>query len=263
MNTVFRIRTIAQYSVLEGLRGRVILVGCTLILASILLAEFSGQLVLTDTWQTKISIYAFLARISLIALIAIYIINSLVRDRIENQTEWLLSTDMPRVSYLLGRTLGFLIVTCVVVALVSIYPLFYSQAGSASLWIISLLAEALIVVFLAVFIAITFNNTVISFITVSAFYLLARNIGNFVLIAQSNIVADQTMFISLARYAMNLVHYLLPDLWRYADTRWLIYDEGNTDSLIIILVETIIYSLLLLSAAAFDLYRKNFTESLE
>lgn len=257
MNTLFRIRILAQYGLYEGWRGHVFLISVVLVLVCAALAEFSGLLVLTDTWQTRIAVYAFTARISLISVIAIYVINSLIRDRIDKQTEWHLSLDSPRHAYLYGRTAGFLVTGLIMAILAGIYPLVYTSGSDVLLWMISLFAETAIVIMLAVFIAVTFNNSVLGFIAVGAFYVLARNIGNFVLIAKSPVLETGDATVTVPGRLIGGVHYIIPDLWQYADSGWLLYGDGSLTGLSAIVFEALIFSLLLLFAASIDLYRKN------
>lgn len=257
MDTLFRIRTLAQYSLYEGWRGHVFLTSVLLVLICAALAEFSGLLVLTDTWQTRVAIYAFTARISLVSVIAIYVINSLIRDRIDKQTEWHLSIDSPRYAYLYGRVTGFLVTGLLMAIVTGIYPLLYAQNMDVLLWLSSLYAEIAVVIMLAVFIAVTFNNSVLGFITAGAFYILARNIGNFILISQSPVLEGENETVNIASRIIETVHYVIPDFWQYADSRWLLYGDGSLAGLSAILVEALIFSLLLLFAASIDLYRKN------
>lgn len=257
MHTLFRIRILAQYGLYEGWRGYIFLISVVLMLACAGLAEFGGLLVLTDSWQTRIALYAFTARIAVISIIAIYVINSLIRDRIDKQTEWHLSIDSPRHVYLYGRVAGFLITGLIMAILAGIYPLMYVPNPDVLLWVISLFAETAIIIMLAVFIAVTFNNSVVGFIAVGAFYLLARNIGNFVLIARSPILEGGNETANIAGYLIKAVHFIMPDFWQYADSSWLLYGDGSLAGLALIIFEALIFSLLLLFAASIDLYRKN------
>lgn len=257
MGTLGRIRIIAQYSLYEGRRSHVFLLTLALLFSCAALSEFCGLLVLTDSWQTKVSIYAFLARLALVAILTVYVISSLLRDRIDKQTEWLLSIDSPRHVYLYGRTLGFLVTGIFLVVLCGVYPALYSDFNNVVIWILSLGAEISIVVMLSVFVATTFNNNVTGFIAVGAFYTLGRNIGNFLLLSQSPLLQGEERTIDAARYTIEAIHYVMPDFWRYAETGWLIYQEAGLKTLSANIIEALIFCTLLLFAANIDLYRKN------
>lgn len=249
--------TLAQYSLYEGWRGYIFLTNVLLVLICAALAEFSSMLVLTDTWQTRVAIYAFTARISLVSVLSIYVINSLIRDRIDKQTEWHLSIDGPRYAYLYGRVSGFLVTGLLMAVVTGIYPLLYADNADVLLWLASLFSETAVVIMLSAFIAVTFNNTVLGFIAAGAFYILARNIGNFVLMTRSPILEGGNETVNFASRMIEVVHYIIPDFWQYADSRWLLYGDGSLAGLSAILMEAMIFSLLLLFAASIDLYRKN------
>ncbi|MDZ7734832.1 MAG: hypothetical protein U5P41_00745 [Gammaproteobacteria bacterium] len=138
-----------------------------------------------------------------------------------------------------------------------LYPLLYAQNMDVLLWLASLCAEMVVVIMLAVFIAVTFNNSVLGFMTAGAFYILARNIGNFILVSQSPVLEGENETVNIASHIIETVHYVIPDFWQYADSRWLLYSDGSLAALSAILVEALIFSLLLLFAASIDLYRKN------
>jgi hypothetical protein len=52
--------------------------------------------------------------------------------------------------------------------------------------------------------------------------------------------------------------FLLPDLYRFAASEWLIYHTGAWSALGLVFTQTALYLGLLTAAGLFDLYRKNF-----
>ena len=51
--------------------------------------------------------------------------------------------------------------------------------------------------------------------------------------------------------------YVLPDLYRFTPSHWLVYHDGSLAAMVPILIQTAVYLGLLAAASLFDLYRKN------
>lgn len=257
MDTLLRIVAIAQQGFYEAWRSRLFMVLTVVVGLSIGLAQFASALVLTGTLSTKLAIYSFSIRLALMAMFAIYTSQALIRDRIDKQTELFVSLDMKREIYFLGRLLGFYQVIVLAVIITILYPGYYTDLSATAGWGISLITELAIIVTLSAFITLSLNNVTASFITVSAFYLLARSMGNLLLLAQSPILQGQEAGIEWARSTLRLLNLLLPDLWHFVRTEWLLIEDfswaepGNN------LLVACVYCLLLFMAACFDLHRKN------
>ncbi len=93
---------------------------------------------------------------------------------------------------------------------------------------------------------------------VVAFYILARSIGTIQLISHSPILGSTELSQQYINRLVDAIAYVIPDLGSFTKTQWLVYQTGSTEDLVVIVIQTIIYIVLLSSAALFDLYRKEF-----
>lgn len=257
MNTLLRITVIAQQGLQEAWYSRFYLLVAVITVICAGLGLFAGELVLTGSEGTRLTVYNFSARLALAAVFAIYVAQSLLRDRLEKQTEIYLSLDMPREVYVLGRSLGFMAVLVIGVCLAALYPAWHVSLGVTSGWALSLFAELSIVLFLTVFVTITLNNAAASLSVVAGFYLLARNMGNLLLLSQSPILEGREGGLEWAKSVLQLINVVLPDLWRFAPSDWLIGNTVNTADLAMNILAAGLFCLLLFTAASFDLHRKN------
>jgi hypothetical protein len=62
----------------------------------------------------------------------------------------------------------------------------------------------------------------------------------------------------VVNFVIDAIAYLLPGLDRMTQTGWLIYSAPSAPEIAQLLAQTAVYTLLLCSAALFDLQRKNF-----
>ncbi len=257
MDTLLRIAVIAQQGLKEAWYSRFYLLLCLVVALCAGLGLFAGELVLSGADGTRISIYNFILRLALVGVFAIHVIQSLLRDRIDKQTEVMLSLDMPREFYVLGRLLGFLAVLFFGVLIAVLYPLWHVSPTTALGWALSLYAELAIVICLSVFITISINNAAGCFSLVAGLYFLARNMGNLLLLSQSPILESRGDGMEWMTSVLQAINMVLPDLWRFAPSRWLISDAANLPTLGMNLLTAAIFCLLLFAATGFDLHRKN------
>lgn len=248
---------LAQQGLREAWYARLFILVLAVLVVSAGMAEFAAGLVLTDTLSTRLSIYGFTSRLALIAIITIYVIQALTRDRLDKQLELLVSLDVPREFYLLGRFLGFVLVLGIIAAMAGVYPIIHVSAATALGWAASLGLEMMLLVALAVFLTISINNMTICFGLAAGFYLLARNMGNLLLLSESNVVQTGDALIDWIRSLLSTINVFMPDLWRFARTDWLLDNRFAMTELGMNCLSGVIFTALLLMAAAFDLHRKN------
>ena len=256
MDTLRRIHAIAQQSMTEAWYSRLYLLIAVTVLICIGLGAFARALVLTGGSTTGLIIYNFSLRVAFVAIFAIHVSQALQRDRIDKQTEVLLSLDMPRMAYLLGRTVGFLGILAVCVLLATVFPLWQVNPIVGTGWAVSLYAELGILVCISVFVSTSIRNPAGSFIIILSVYLLARNIGNLLLLSQSPILDQANVGIEGMQLMLETLNLLLPDLWRFASSEWLASNSIDTNTVLMNVLSGVIFGILLLMAAGIDLYRQ-------
>lgn len=76
------------------------------------------------------------------------------------------------------------------------------------------------------------------------------------LIGNSPILESNALSHKLINYLLDIIAYVLPDLYRFTQTDWVIYISDIKHDILLVLGQTLIYVVFLSSVALFDLYRK-------
>jgi Cu-processing system permease protein len=164
---------------------------------------------------------------------------------------------LPRPAYLLGKFLGFAVVATAIAFIATLPVALLAPADAAAAWGLSLALELLLVSAVAVFCITTFTQLLSGAAFVAAFYLLARSISAIQLMSTSSLVADGATTHKLGEWLANAMAFVLPRLDTFTQTAWLL-PEGTPAGLGGIALQSAVYVALLLTAAMFDLYRRNF-----
>ena len=89
-----------------------------------------------------------------------------------------------------------------------------------------------------------------------AFYFLSRSMEVIQLIGNSPILESNTLSYKLINYLIDMIAYVIPDLYKFTQTDWIIYISDIKPDISAVLGQTLIYVVLLSSVALFDLFRK-------
>ncbi len=221
-----------------------------------LLSLFVGELAITESVETQTAILAFTLRIFAIFTTSLFVITSMLREFNDKGFELVLSHPLPRSAYYFGKLCGYATIAFAISCASLLLLLFYDANWAALVWSLSLFFELLITISLSLLCLFTLNSITLSFSMVAAFYILSRSMEAIQLISDSPIVVTNTLSYRVIDFFIDAVAYLLPDLYRFTKTEWLVYGMESFNVLILIFIQTIIYVLMLAFAALFDLYRK-------
>lgn len=249
--------TIAYFTFLEAARARL-----TRLLLLVLLAAFGGSLFLqsiaiADSQRIQTAFLAALLRPASVFVLSLFIISSLSREFNEKGLELILSLDLPRASYVIGKQLGFMGIALLFAGAISLLLAAFAPPGQVALWGISLLCELWIMTALSLFCIFTFSQIMPAMSLVLGFYLLARAISAIQLIGHTPL-GESDMSRQFMVHAIDGIALLLPRLDTFTQTAWLVNAAGNWPQLGPIVAQTAIYLALLTAGALFDLSRKNF-----
>lgn len=250
-----RILGIARYTVLEAWRNRFLAVVLAVIAALYVVSLFVRALAITEVNDVQVGFLAGSTRLSAVFAVTLYILQGLVREFQDKGVELVLSLDLPRAGYVLGRFAGYAVLCASVSALCAL-PLLVLVDGTAPLfWALSLLLELWLVTAAAVFCMVTFTQLMPAALFVAGFYLLGRSITAIQLMT-STAQPGQEWGGRLASWIADLIALVLPRLDGFSRTAWLLHVEPV--ALAMPALVTAVYVPLLLTAAMFDLYRRNF-----
>ena len=248
--------TIARFTLLEALRHHLFIMMIAVVVGLFGLAEFIGELSITETRQVQAAVTASLLRVFSVCVVCLFVITSVLRELNDKGLEILLSLPMPRYAYLFGKLFGFAGLSLSICVMAGLPLLLYAPAAQVGFWFLSLFCEHLLIISLSLVCLLTFSDITLSFISVMAFYLLSRNIEAIGLLSAAPILATGSVFQDFTHFLVNVIALVLPDLNAFTRSDWLVYGVDFV-TMRPVLLQTLLYLTVLLSAGMFDLYRKN------
>ncbi len=249
---------ITRYTLLEAARNRlfgVLLIGLFCVTG---LAQFAGELAITETRQVQGAIAGMALRLFGVLVISLCVITAMAREFNDGTIEVLIALPFSRPVYVLGKLGGFLCLSLTVAALLCVPLLLYAAPFQVGVWGVSLVCELFIVTALGLFFVLALGSVTPAVAAVAAFYVLARSVGAFRLVSRSPVLEGATPFQAYMQGAVDLLACILPDLDRYARTEWLVYGTGSPEDLSLVIIQTVITLAVLIAAALLDFCRKNF-----
>jgi ABC-type transport system involved in multi-copper enzyme maturation permease subunit len=255
---VSQILTIGRFVVLEAWRTRlpwIMAVGFVLALG---VSLFVKELAVTESGRVQIVFLSALARLAAVFLTALYVVSTMAREFNDRVVDLTVSLELPRASFVLGKFVGYAAVATGIGAVGGLLVSPFSGGAGLFVWMLTLILELWIVVAVSIFCIITFNQVMPAASFVLGFYLLSRSTGTLQLISASTLLADQSLSHRFMDWSLNALAYLLPGLDRFSQTVLLVSENATLANLANPLGQTFVYVPLLLSAALFDFYRKNF-----
>ncbi len=257
MMPVNKTTTIAYYTFREATQNQLFVLTLIGLVCLLGVAEFVGDLAISETRQFQISLLANIGRWFLVITVALFVITSMIREFNDKGCDLILSLPVSKPTYYFGKLLGYFLLGLVIALSLSVLMLLYADTQALMIWLISLVCEAVIVMALSMLCLFTFSNITIAFIATISFYMLSRSIDAIQLISVSPILETNTISQEFMTSLVNLIAFVLPDLSRFTRTEWLVYGV-NIDEMGFVLVQTAIYLTLLVAAGLFDLSRKEF-----
>ena len=248
--------TIAYFTLLEALRCRLLLLMLMVVAGLFGLAQFLGELSITETRQAQASVTASLLRVFSICATCLFVISSVQRELDDKGLELVLSLPLPRHAYLFGKLTGFAGFSLCVAVLAALPLFLYAPAAAVGCWMLSLFCEQLLLAAFSLLCLLAFANISLAFTSAMAFYLLSRSMEALRLLSAAPVLVSDANSQVLMNFLVNALALLLPDLHAFTRSEWLVYgvDAGAVGT---VLIQTLVYLPVLLSAGLFDLYRKN------
>jgi ABC-type Na+ efflux pump permease subunit len=253
-----KIGSIARFTALEAVRGRLAwLLGGSLI-AVVLLAEFAGAIAITESNAVKTALAAGVLRLFAVFVIALFVISSMAREQADKGSELILSLPLSRAVYYFGKLLGYGLVALAAAAVFALSACLFAPPAQALWWGVSLFCELLLVTAVSLLCLFTLKQLTTALSVVAAFYVLSRAIAAIQLIGHGPVLDPGAWSNRFMTMMIDGLAFVLPDLYRFTPSHWLVYHDGSAASLFPIVMQTLIYLCLLAAASLFDLYRKNF-----
>lgn len=248
--------TIAYFTLLEALRCRLLLLMLTVVAGLFGLAQFLGELSITETRQAQAAVTASLLRVFSICATCLFVISSVLKELNDKGLELILSLPLPRHAYLFGKLTGFAGFSLCVAVLAALPLFLYAPAVAVGCWMLSLFCEQLLLAAFSLLCLLAFANISLAFTSAMAFYLLSRSMEALRLLSAAPVLVSDANSQVFMNFLVNALALLLPDLHAFTRSEWLVHGV-NADAVGAVLIQTLVYLPVLLSAGLFDLYRKN------
>lgn len=252
----YRVWTIALFTLLEALRSRLSWLLVAIVLGGIGVVELIGAVAITETRQVQSGTLGALLRLCAVLVVTLFVITSMVRELNDKVLELVLALPIPRAAYYLGKLLGYALFSLIIASLFAALTAFYAPPSQAFYWGLSLAAELWLVTALSLLCLFSFNQVTVALSAVTAFYVLGRAIGAIQLLGHGGLAAQDELAQRLVNGLLDGIAFLLPDLYRFTPSEWLIYHTASVSDLLPIAAQTTAYLVLLVGATLFDLYRK-------
>jgi len=252
-----KIVTLATLVVREALCTHFFVVAISLLIVGFGVAMFVGQVAIIETRAYQSSLLAAFLRLSGVYIISLFVISSMVHEFNDRLIYLWLSLPMQRSTYLFGKFSGFALIAFITTVFFSSALLIYVPYQQVGIWALSFFCELLIIIAISLLCVLTFHQTVKAFSAVLGFYILARSISVIQLMVSGSLFDSASWVDQLINIIINLLAMLLPNLEFFTRSEWLVYHTGQLEILSGIFIQTIIYTLLLITMSLFDLHRKN------
>ncbi len=252
-----KVLAIARFTLLEAVRTRLPWLALAAIVLLLLASLFVQQLAITETWRVRAGFLAVTSRLALVFILALHVASSMAREFNDKGLDLLLSLDLPRTRYYLGKLLGFVAVAWLLAGLAAAGLATTGLSPGWCAWSLSLALELTLVATLALFCVITFVQIMPAITVVAAFYLLARSIAAIRLMSGSQLMDQASWTTHAARWLVDAMALVLPDLSRFTATDWLLTQSAAPAAIGFVLLQALVYGGLLTLAGLFDLHRRS------
>jgi hypothetical protein len=248
-----------RYVLTAALRDRLVLAFATVLIVATSLSLFLSSAAVIEQGQFALVFAGGALRLVSSLSLVLFVVFYVRRSFETKDVDFLLSRPISRLSYILSHALAFSILalgfSCLSAAV--LFGLSGFKISLAQLLLmVSVGAEALIMVNVALFFSMVLSSAVTASLASFGFYVLGRMMGQILGIIDSN-DATWTRFLE---YPMQAVSMLMPRLDLMGQTSWLIYGmgQGGGAGFAYVLAHAAVFMILILSASLFDLIRRQF-----
>lgn len=252
-----RVCAIARYTLLEAVRTRLPLAVAVALLAVLGASAFVRELALIQDARVQTAVYAALARVTAVSIIALHVAASITREFNDKGLDAVLALDIPRWQYIGGRFAGYAALAVFTAALCAVPLLALAGWAPSAAWFASLALETCIIAAVALFCVVTFSHLPSAMAFVAGFYVLCRAITGLRLVAEHPVAGVDSLAHQIAGGALTVIALLVPPLDAWTRTAWLVDGPPGWDRIAFIAGEAAVYVTLLIAATLIDFYRRS------
>ena len=254
--------TVIRYTLLTAMRDKLFLGLLTAIALVYGLAVFTGSTALSEQQHMMLALFAGGSRITLVIGLIVFVCFHVRRAFDNREIESILSKPISRTQFIMGYWLGFVLIAAFMLIPIAVIALNIDQTNLIGLavWCMSLLCETIVIIAFALLCSIMLKSAVSAVMASFAFYFISRLMGFFVaaLFTQESMLGVSSGIASYAVPLIKAISTVIPRLDLYAKSNWMIYGIAQEQDVWIFPVQSLVFILLLLAMAVFDLKRKEF-----
>ncbi len=249
---------LVKYVLIAALRDRLLLSLLVLLALGASLSVFMGSAAVMEQDRFALVFAGGGLRIASVLGLVLFVVFHVRRSFDTKDVEFLLSRPIGRAAFLLSFAVAFSLLAIVMglavgVTLYALGPHIFGYGHL--LWITSLIIENIIMVNTALFFAMVLQSASTAAMACSAFYVLARMMGQILGILDSG---SGFLGIEAMPVVMQGISAITPRLDLMAQTSWLVYGVGDHIGFIYVATQGLVFSALVLLAALLDLVYKKF-----
>lgn len=251
---------LTRYVLIAAFRDKLFLSFFLMLAVGVSLSIFLGSSAAIEQDQFSLVFAASGLRLASVFGMVLFVVFFIRRSFESRDVEYLLTRPISRFQYLVSNITAFaaiaIIFSTLIFACVFIMAPHRGEDLSYLLWVFSIFAELVIIANVAFFFSMVLSSAVASVLITSAFYILARLMGQILGIIDTH---HQMGVMLYAEKMMLVISMFVPRLDLMGQSSWLLY--GRPDGAIgygFILMQMLLFSGLVLSAAMVDLKRKQF-----
>ena len=249
-----------RYVLLTATRDRLFIGLLIGIVAAAYISSVLGSTAMLETEQMTIAFSAASARVIIMVGIIVFIGFHMRNAFDAREIDVLLSRPISRTTLVLSYWVGFCAVAaCLVVPTIVLMAILGTLNKTGfMLWSVSLFAESLLVVSIALFASLTIKSGVGTVLASMAIYTLSRMMGFFLSTTTAGNVFKRHEINVGAQWLMDAISLVVPRLDFFAKSNWLIYGAKSYEDASLFLIQSVVFIPLLLAASVIDFKRKQF-----
>ena len=252
-----RTATIARYTLLEALHTRlfVLVAGALLVLLGGSL--FAQELAIVESARFQAGVYSAGMRLAGVFIVGFYVLASMAREFDDKGLELMLSLDLARGQYLLGKLAGYLAIGLLVAAAAAAPLALVASPQVVLQWGVSLAMELALVVAFALFCIVSLGQLTLAATVMVGFYVLARTLTAVRLMGANPIVGGDSLAHQVVQWMTEALALVMPALDGWTRTAWLLDTPPEWFEIALLAGQGTLYVTLLAAAAMYDFYRRN------
>lgn len=246
------------HALTAAVRDKMILALVLAVILSCALSVFLGGTAVVEQGQFAVVFTAAGLRFSVVLGLVLFVVFYIRRSFEAKDVEFLLSRPISRVSFVASYIAAFTVLALAMAVLqaLCLYLIGHQAWGDGYLlWIISALAENIIMVSIALFFSMYLSSAATAAMACFAFYVLSRMMGQILGGIDAGIDLPGHDFIQAL---MNGISLVIPRLDLMAQSSWLVYGVADPFDFVIVGVQGLVFSLVIFFAASIDLVRRQF-----